>query len=370
MIKVLQVISSLHRHGTETAVMNIYKNINRQDIQFDFLVFNDQDMDYLEEINSLGGKVYTIPGRRNGFIRYIKGVRSFFKKNSNEYNVVHLNFCYISTLIPYLYAWKYQIPKRISHSHSSNYVGGWYNLFLHKIFKPFAAILSTDYLACSDLAGKWFFENTIAENHYIILPNGIDTSKFSFNPIFRLKARKELGITDELVLGHIGYFTPVKNHMFLIRIFEHIIHHNSLAKLLLIGSGGDLELETKLYVMQKGLDKKVIFLGKRSDVSFLLQAIDIFVLPSLFEGLPLSLIEAQAVGLKVVTSDTVSQETKITDNISFLPLSAGAETWANHILSKIPYEREEQKDKIYSAGFSIEYAVDILTKLYKNTTVL
>lgn len=368
MRKILQVVSTLQRNGTETAIMNIYRNIDRSKYQFDFLVFSSEDMAYFPEIESLGGNVFVVYSRRYGICQYWKGIKHFFKENALNYDTVHFNFCYISTICPFYYAWKYKIPQRICHAHSSYYTGGTYNKYLHWGLRKIAVALSTDYLACSRLAKDWFYKNTKGEKEAVILPNGIDLKLFVFNPTVRSEYRKMLNYKDEFVIGHVGYFTEVKNHKFIIDVFEEVVKMLPSARLLLIGGGGDLEDFIQSYVVERGLVDKVRFLGKRTDVSSLLQAIDYFIFPSLFEGLPLSLIEAQMSSLKVVCSDTISLEAKITDNIDFLSLEKGQRVWASHILSQIPYKREKLLSVLHNSRFNIRNSVKILEKLYATKT--
>ena len=242
MIHVLQVLSSLHRNGTETSIMNVYRELDKSIFQFDFLVFNNQNMDFFDEIKSLGGNIYYIPSRRNNYIKYVIGCFSFFRKYSHKYNVVHFNFCYLNLLLPFLLARYYNIHTRICHSHSSSYVGSKVNLYLHLLFRRVVIYLTTHYLACSKEAAEWFYMDTSAMYNYKIISNGININRFLFNEDARKLYRNSLGLNDDdIIVGQIGYFSPVKNHSFTLSFMYDVFKSNSHIKLLLIGAGGSLE---------------------------------------------------------------------------------------------------------------------------------
>ena len=366
MKKILQVTSLLARNGTETFIMNVYKHIDRKSMQFDFLVFTEDTDGYYEEAEGLGAHIYRLPSRRKGLVKYYESLDSFFREHANEYDAIHFNFCMLSTISPLYLAKKYNIPIRILHSHSSSWVDGLYNLILHKAFKPFAYRLTNHYLACSIPAKKWFYGSTLAEEKCIVVRNGIDTSLFEYNEGIRSLYRRKLGIAEgDLVLGHVGSFLPVKNHAFIVDVYNELLKQAPNTRLLLIGTG---ELKNNVIdnLKHKEILDKVIFLENRNDVNYLLQAMDVFIFPSLFEGLPFALIEAQCAGLKVFASDTISHESKMTDNLYFLSLSKGAKKWANEILRYRNYNRNNEAELIKRAGYSIETTVNFLKKLYNS----
>lgn len=367
MKKILQVMSSLHRNGTETAIMNIYRNIDRTLYQFDFLIFDDQKMDFYDEIIALGGKVFVIPSRKKNIFGYIKRCWLFFKKYHKKYDIIHFNFCYLSLLLPFILARVYRIPKRIIHSHSSNYVGGKYNLILHKLFRRIDIKMCNTYIACSKEAQKWFFNNTSANAKCEIILNGIDLQKFSYKPLIRKEYRKSLSIPDDTVaIGQVGYFDPVKNHMFTLKLIQYFKKKNRNIKVFFIGEGGSLEKEIKEKIYEFGLSDTIELLGRRNDISNIFQAIDILIHPSLFEGLPLTLVEAQTSGLRVLTSETVSKDSKCTDNISFLPINKNLSVWEKEITKYLMYNRQDQYSTLTNSNFNIKNTVKRFASYYQN----
>ena len=364
MKRILQVMSSLHGNGTETAIMNIYRTLDREKYQFDFLVFDDEEMDFYDEIKSLGGEIHIVPNRRKSLWGYLRDTWRFFRRNAGRYDAVHLNFCYLSVLWPFLMAKVSGIPRRIMHSHSSNYVGSKVNLYLHRLFRRADIALCTDYVACSPEARDWFYKGTKAMDSCHVVPNGIRLDTFSFNPAIRDQYRRELGLGDAPVLGQIGYFSPVKNHRFSIELMKKLREHVPGVKLLFVGKGGDNEQEIFELVQREGLDTNIVFLGYRRDVGKIFQAMDMLIHPSLFEGLPLTLVEAQAAGLKVVASSTVSKESRFTDNITFLPIDQGVDVWVDTIVKQLGYERKNIKDEVDSCIFDIKNNTDRILTLY------
>lgn len=364
MKRILQVMSSLHGNGTETAVMNIYRSIDRSECQFDFLIFDDENMDFYDEIRKMGGNIYILPSRRKNLWGYLSGSLGLFRRNSRRYDVIHLNFCYLSLLWPFLLAKLYGIPKRIIHSHSSNYVGSRLNLYLHRLFRRMDIALSNEYIACSKEAGDWFYSGTKAHAKCRVIPNGINLSSFVHNPDVRKQYRENLNLKDELVLGQIGYFSPVKNHKFSIDLIKSLRKSMPGVKLLFIGKGGDNEDEIREMVKDSGLENNIIFLGYRTDINNIFQALDILIHPSLFEGLPLSLVEAQASGLKVITSDNVSRDSKFTDNIDFLPIDKGVEIWIEKINRWAKYDRSDISAQIHNTPFNIDQTTRQICSIY------
>lgn len=366
MKRILQVMSSLHGNGTETAIMNIYRMIDRTKFQFDFLIFDDQNMDFYDEIRSLGGTIYIVPNRRKSMWGYLIKCFLFFKENASKYDVIHLNFCYLSLLWPFLLARLNKIPMRIIHSHSSNYVGGKLNLYLHKLLRRLDIALSNEYIACSHEAKKWFYNRTKAEGKCRMIPNGINLSSFSFDKKIREQYRADLNLKyDEVALGQVGYFSPVKNHKFSIELIGHLRMSIPDIKLFFIGKGGENEQEIKNIVEASGLHNNIIFLGYRTDINNLFQAIDILIHPSLFEGLPLTLVEAQASGMKVITSDNVSRDSKFTDNIEFLPIDQGVDLWMKQILSSYNYERLVSSAQLQNSPYNIYNTLTQIVSIYQ-----
>ena len=311
-IRILQIVTYMGRGGLETLLMNCLRNIDRERVQFDFLVHRDFRADYDNEIEALGGKIYRLP-RLNPFsLSYKKALRDFFRQHP-EYRIVHCHLDCMSA-IPLKAAKECGVPVRIAHAHSIDQDKNWKYL-LKRYYMTKIPLYATHFFACSRAAGAWTFPG----QDVTVVKNGIETERFAFDPGIREQVRRELGIGDELVIGHVGRFVPVKNHSFLIDIFAQLRKQKPEAKLLLVGEG-ELEERVREKVKRLKLDNDVIFLGLRSDVNRILQAVDVFVLPSLNEGLALVLLEAQTSGAYCIFADTVSEECRITDTVESLPL--------------------------------------------------
>lgn len=350
--------------GIECFIMNYYRNIDRDKIQFDFISFTN-NLAFKEEIKLLGGKIFVFPPRFKHPIQNYKQLSRFFKENSKNYIGVHLNICEASNISVLTLAKKYNIPIRISHSHNSNVLADTKTKILHKLNNKKCLKYSTDYLACSSKAGKWLFGNNIIYNkNYHIINNAIDIEKYYYNIKIRDEIREQLHLSNKLVIGNVSRFEHQKNHKFLIEIFKSITIKDQNAVLLLVGNGSLFE-ETKTYAKELGIFDKVRFLGVRKDIEKIMQAIDLFVLPSLYEGLPIVLIESQASGLKCfVTKDSVSNESDITNSLSFIPLEYSPEKWAEIILNNKTYNRTGHTDEITKAGYNIKHQAKILENIY------
>lgn len=359
-IRILIVNYKMQCAGIESFIMNMYRAIDKDVIQFDFLVHYKKEQFYDEEILNMGGNIYRLTVREdNNFLKYFIDLKKFFKIH-NEYKIVHGHM--ESFGIFYLYAAKLAgIQIRIAHSHiaeKNKGLKGTIKGFLNRYYKKYA----TDLFACSDAAGKFMFGSDI---QYKVFNNAIDSHKFKYDKTVRDLCRKELGFNEEqFVIGHIGRFNTQKNHSFLIDIFSEInrIHDNSI--LLLIGEG-DLKSSIKDKVKQRGLEEKVFFLGVRKDVQWLYQAMDVFVMPSLFEGLPVAGIEAQASGLKCIFSSEVTRQTSITSNVEYISLNESPKYWAIEIVKWYnSYLRCDMSKEIIDAGYDIYNQAKVLQDYY------
>lgn len=307
----------MNRGGAETLIMNLYRNIDRSKVQFDFLTCKEGVFD--NEIVKMGGKVHRIPYISDvGHFKYVKELNNFFITNY-QYKIVHSHMDKMTGLV-LREAKKAGIPIRISHSHNTSSEGG----IASKVYKWYAGnfILrnTTNFFACSNYAAKWLFKKKSHSTK--ILKNGIECDKFVFSQRVREEVRRELKLdTNTFVLGHVGRFAHQKNHGFLIETFAEFHKINQDSVLILVGDG-PLRLDIKKQVENLNLQDKVKFVGIRSDIQRLLQSFDVFVFPSLHEGLPVSLIEAQGSGLPCIISDNISQEVDIGSNlIEFIALS-------------------------------------------------
>lgn len=357
-IRILHIVSYMQRGGLETFIMNCYRHIDRNLVQFDFIVHRNFRSDYDDEIEALGGIIYRMP-RLNPFSpAYKKALLDLFHAHP-KYRIVHCHLDCMSS-IPLAAAKKCGVPVRIAHAHNSNQDKNW-KYPLKRIYMRKIPAVATHFFACSEAAGQWMFP----EQNVTVIDNGIETEKFAFDPEIRSEVRAELGINQELVLGHVGRFMPQKNHAFLIDIFAEVIKRKPNAKLLLMGTG-PLENQIRDKVKSMNLANNVKFLGVRSDVNRILQAVDVFVLPSLYEGFGISAVEAQASGAYCVLSDMIPEACKITDVVTFLSLKNDASSWAEEIIEVAKNERVSQSGKIAAAGFDIQKTADWLQMFYIN----
>ena len=328
-IRVAHVVGKWIGGGVESVLMNYFRHIDRTKIQFDFLCdFDSTNIPY-EEIESLGGKVILIPPYQKVF-RYQKELIRIFKEN--KYKIVHSHINTMS-IFPLRAAKRAGVPVRIAHSHSTTNKREWKKNLLKQVLRPFSKVYATDYMCCSELAGRWLFgDKEYDKGNVYLLNNAIDLNKFKYDEGIRERKRKELNIPeDTLVIGHVGRFVEQKNHRFLIDIFNEVHKENSNSLLLLAGQGPLMD-EMKEKVKRLDLEENVRFLGQRNDINELYQAFDVFLFPSLYEGLGMVLIEAQCSNLLCVASTEVPNIVKKNDNVLFLKLSNNINNWKNKIL--------------------------------------
>ena len=364
-IRVLHVVTHMNRGGLETMIMNYYRKIDKSLIQFDFLTHRpiDEKKDYEDEILNMGGRIYHI-SRLNPFSpAYHSSLDSFLKKHP-EYSIIHVHQDCLSGII-LRHAKKAGIPVRIAHCHSSNQDKNLLypiKLFYKRNIRKYA----TKMIACGEVAGKWMFG---LESSFDVLPNAIDSEQYTYSHETRMRLRKELKIApDTLVIGHVGRFCTVKNHSFLIDVFKEVLNINSNALLVLVGQGETMDY-ARSKVHDLDMDAKVLFLGLRKDVAELLQMMDVFVLPSIYEGVPVSIIEAQAAGLKCVISSGVPLDCKVTNLVTQLDLEKGIDVWSQQIISNSVYQRMSTSEQINKAHYDIVENVKWLQDLYLSESV-
>lgn len=363
-IRVLHVIGIMNRGGAETMIMNLYRHIDRSKVQFDFVENSSEPAVFDEEILSLGGRIFRCPhyNGKNHFT-YVKWWNDFFKAHPKEYPIVHGHLG--STASIYLSVAKKYGAYAIAHSHSS---GTDHSLHanLYQIMSYNTRNVADYFFACSEAAGKERFgSKVVSGDHYAVLNNAIDVNRFSYNPSVRNAVRDELGIGQiQLVVGHIGRYTKEKNHEFILKIFSELKKMDSNARLLMVGDG---TLRTHIMQMaeQASLSSDVIFTGVRSDVERLVQAMDVFVLPSLYEGLPVTMVEAQTAGLPCIISDKVPSECILTEGlVDIMTLFASPEAWAEKILAKRAIPRTDRRAEIAAHGFDITTEAVKLQEFY------
>lgn len=328
-IRIAHIIGKWLGGGVESVVMNYYRHIDRSKIQFDFICDEDSTNIPYEEIESLGGKVILIPPYQKVF-KYHKELKKVLK--NEKYKIVHSHINTLS-VFPLFAAKCAKVPIRIAHSHSTTNPKEKKKNLLKIVLRPFTKLFSNKYMSCTEHAGRWLFGNkTFEKNNVYVLNNAIELDKFSFDLNDRIKLRKEFNIEDdEYVIGHIGRFVEQKNHRFIIDIFNEVHKMNNKTKLMLVGQG-PLVQEIKDRVSSYNLDKFVIFAGQRNNVQKMYQAFDVFLFPSLYEGLGMVLIEAQASNLACITSTEVPTIAKATDNFSFLSLNDDLKRWADEVI--------------------------------------
>ena len=356
-IRVLHVIDGMGSGGAEAFIMNFYRNIDRTKVQFDFLLRNKENM-YFDEIQALGGRIFmTAAFPRHAWQNY-KDTEAFFVKHK-EYAIIHVHanaLIYISALF---LAKRTGIPCRVMHSHNTQARKPLYRL-IHEWHKLFIDSLASTHLACSEAAGEWMFKG----HNYKVINNGIDVKEYLYNKTDREEIRKEFQLDGKFVVGHVGRFLHSKNHTFLLDTFAEIHKQNERAVLLLIGTGM-LEESIREQVHQLRLEDAVIFAGVRNDVGKMLQAMDVFLFPSLFEGLGIVAVEAQAAGLHTIVSEAVPKEAFLTELIEAIPLNAPKEEWVEKVLRyQQGYERPNTFEQLRSAGYDIESVAKEMERFY------
>lgn len=362
-IRIAHIVGKWIGGGVESIIMNYYRNINHKKIQFDFFCDSDStDIPY-EEIEKLGGKVILIPPYQKIF-KYHKELKKRLKEG--EYKIVHSHINTLSVFSLYA-AKKANTPIRIAHSHSTTNKKEYKKNIMKLMLRPFSKKFATHYFCCSELAGKFQFgTKTYNEGNVYLLNNAIDIEKFKYNQKVREKKRKELQIKENtLVIGHIGRFVTTKNHTFLIDIIEEIKKQKKEVLLILVGKG-PLEEEIKKKVKEKKLEENVLFLGQRKDANELYQAFDIFVMPSLYEGLPVVAVEAQSAGLPCILSKEIIKEAKALSSTKFIGLEEDKRVWAKEMIkTMMKIERINTEKNIEEKGFNIKRESQKLEKKYR-----
>ena len=360
MIRILQCVNIMDRAGLETMLMNYYRNIDRTQIQFDFLTHRPNKGAYDDEIESLGGKVYHAPRLYpQNYPTYFKWMANFFREHP-EYKIVHSHIDSMSYL-PLLAAKKARVPVRIAHSHNTRI-----QFDLKYVIKQYFRLninrVCNYRFACGQQAGKHLFGNC----EFKVIPNAIDAEEFYYSDSIRKQKKKELSLNSEFVVGHVGRFTQQKNHKFLIETFDELLNIEPNSTLLLVGVG-EKEEEVRKQIHKLGIDEKVRFLGNRSDVNELYQAMDVFVMPSFFEGIPVVGVEAQFADLPCVFSDKVPQEVQFNKKCEFLSLKSNTRYWANKIFAFrncVRVRNEDLRNNKYNIKNSSEYLMDIYKKMF------
>lgn len=330
--------------GISSYMMNYYRHFDKTKIQIDFIVHGQGGV-FDNEIKELGGRVFHVPTKRENYLENKKQIFKIMQKG--KYHIVHSHMDGMNGPILRM-AKKCGVPIRISHSHNTSHLtNSRIKILIHEHARKIIPQYATELWACSNAAGKWLYGN----NKFRVVPNAIEVEKYKYDDDFRGVLRHKYNLDGKYVIGHIGKFEYQKNHEFLIRMFSKIADHNEEMMLMLIGDGS-LKNEIQNLVSELGLTTQVLFLGKRNDVSKLLNIFDVFVLTSRFEGLPVVAVEAQANGLSCVCADTITKEINITGNITFFNLEDDLELWRESVCKRKSRDLLAT-DKITKGGYNI-----------------
>lgn len=333
--------------GVERFILNIYEQLSDENTYFTFITESD-NLEYLH-LKKMEDKVMKYTRRSTNYFKHKKDLEDIFK--NNNFDVLWFNCCSLSSIDELKCAHKYGVKKIIVHSHNGKNMGGRITYFLHIFNKLRLSRYATDFFACSDVAAKWMFSNKVLDKvNYI--NNAINAKNYTYNEINSKMLKKKYGLEDYTIVGHVGRFHTQKNHKYLIDIFQKYLFLNKNAILILCGDGS-LKDNIISYVKSKQLTDHVIFMGNVSNINEMYQIFDLFLFPSLYEGLPFVLIEAQAAGIPCLISDVISKEIKITDLIYFESLNSNADDWAN-TLNLIKCEKKDTYKDICAAGYDLE----------------
>ena len=361
-IRILHFVPVYGIGGIESLIMSLYRHIDKSKIQFDLLVETQTWHPDFEKLVQGGGRIHQLMpfNKKNPFI-FIREVKEFFQNNTREYAVLHSHVITRSAPVLY-YAKKHSVPCRISHAHTDCLDGNRF-IALSELLMRLNNRLSTHFFAASEQAGSYYFDKD--KKSFTVLKNTIDTEKFSYSLEKRQAIRESLNLEECFVIGHTGRFTYQKNHWKIVDVFYEVHKQLPEARLLLVGNGPTID-EIKDKAKKLGILDYIIFTGARSDVSDLLQAMDVFLLPSFFEGFCISLLEAQSVGLPCIASDTIPQEVQITDLITTLSLDENDKKWADTIVAYQDHQRSRQNQIITEKGYDTKNNAKWLTDFYLN----
>lgn len=359
MKRILCILSSLDAGGAETFLMKVCRALPQEEYQLDFIVSVDNGC-YTQEVLDRGGRIYKIPQRTQNFIGAFRGIRAVVKENG--YTSV-LKLGENSLAVADLIAARLGGAKTLAIRSCNAPTGmSFKSRCIHRIFKPLLNAVSTVKLAPSALAAEFMFGKRMTHKTVHLVHNGVDLSVFRYDEEGRRRIRDEFGLKDQLVVGHVGRFHKQKNHSYLLETFGQVRQQRPDAMLLLVGIG-ELEQSVRQQARELGLEDAVIFAGQRFDIPQLLSAMDVFVFPSLHEGMPNTVIEAQATGLPCVIADTITPEADITGLVTYLPLTESKQTWAQTALSAVSPDRRNTHGDFVAQGYDIGSVAQELVKL-------
>lgn len=365
-VRILHVLGTTQLGGAESRIMDLYRHLDRSRVQFDFLVHTNEEGHFDKEIDQLGGRIFRVPRfRLYNYFSYRKAMKSFFADH-HEFQAVQGHIT--SSAAIYLpLAKKAGVPVTIAHARSAGVDKGLKGTLTRWMRRNLSS--KTDYMfTCSKAAGiSVFGPKAVEKGKTIFIPNAIHCPSFSYNKEKRDKMRKELGLENSYIIGHVGRFHYAKNHEYLIRIFAKLceLDQTKHYALILLGEGGGME-SIKELAKDLGVQDKVHFLGNHSNIYDYYQAMDYFVYPSRYEGLPGTIVEAQTAGLRCLMSDTICEEVVVTDLVHTMSIEEEPEKWATYIKETGKYVRTSHIEEVQSAGFDVDTQTDIMTEFYES----
>ena len=365
MERIAVIMGKMHSGGKKNLVMEYYRHIDRNKIQFDFICDEDSNAIPTDEIESLGGRVYVIPPYQKIFAN-IKAITRICREN--KYKIVH-GYNGTMNIFSLYAAWRAGVPVRINESISMAHSAD-KKTILKNVLKPFSRCFSTHYMANGEECGKWQFGKLYAQGKVAIFKTVINTEENKFDPVLREQCRKEFGLEGNVVIGHIGRLTAQKNTLFIIDIFNEIAKIEDKAKLLIIGDG-ELREAMLVKIEEYGIKDKVLYLGRREDIKQFYNAMDAFLLPSLYEGLPVVGVEAECCGLPMFFSEEIPKESSPCDDLGmFIGLDRSASEWAHSVKNKIEkVNRTDHSDSVKNAGFDSSVEAEKLLKYYEKMII-
>lgn len=363
MKRVLHISASENMGGIETFILNMCSHMNKD--KYNFTVAAACEKALIEnEIEKIGGNIVHISSIDNNKFEYAKGLWKTIK--DKKYDIIHIHKNSLSNPLPIIFA-KISRKKIVLHSHNTNPTSENASRMVHSVFKHLVSFFKIKRLACSKMAAEWMFGKNYKKKNVLLLNNGVDSDKLKFNKEIRYKIRNDFKIkNNEYAVCNVGRLSEQKNTLFILDIFERIYCEHNNSHLYLIGNG-ELESEAKVKASKLKSSSNIHFLGIRKDVLDIYHGMDLFLMPSLHEGLPIAAIEAQASGLPLLISDTVDLDVKICDSTEFEKLSSDKDIWAEHAIKLI--EKNERKDTteiIKKAGYDVNISADILEEIYDN----
>lgn len=366
MIRVLVFGMTENPGGIESFLMNYYRHIDRDKIQLDFLCNSHNPIAHEAELISLGARMYHVTARRKNLLRYKRELKTVFDEHACEWDAIWVNICSLANVDYLKIAKRYGIGRRIIHSHNTENMDSRLRGWLHKWNKLRINEYATDFWACSDDAAQWCYRGKLMERA-VLVHNAIDVRRFAYDGQKRMQIRIGLGIENECVIGNVGRLHFQKNQSFVIDVFFEFVKECPQSRLILVGQGED-EQQLRDKCGKAGLTDKVIFAGVQENIDAWLSAFDLFLFPSLFEGLGIAALEAQANGMPVLASaQVIPEEVKINENLAFYSLGHDAHSWAEKLLELQADMGRIPRDSVFQnfvlKGYEVRTEIGKLEKL-------